>query len=86
MASEAKDRLCTRFGEILADVAPDSANGLADTVIRYLEWKQAAALTFALRTFLQYLSDHWPPGMEWPPDIPRPEPSSDSQLEQGEVA
>lgn len=26
----------------------------------------------------QYLSDHWPDGLEWPPSIPRPEPSGDS--------
>ena len=24
---------------------------------------------------LQWFSDHWPPGLEWPEDIPRPEPS-----------
>ena len=22
---------------------------------------------------LQWLSDHWPPHLEWPPDVPRPE-------------
>ena len=27
---------------------------------------------------VQWLSDHWPPGAEWPADIPRPDPSPDS--------
>ena len=26
----------------------------------------------------QWLSDHWPTGAEWPPDIPRPDPSPGS--------
>ena len=26
----------------------------------------------------QYLSDHWPEDLDWPPDIPRPEPSADA--------
>ena len=25
---------------------------------------------------IQYLSDHWPEGLEWPPDVPRPAPSA----------
>ena len=25
----------------------------------------------------QWFSDHWPEGLDWPPGIPRPEPSSD---------
>ncbi|WP_425154721.1 hypothetical protein [Candidatus Palauibacter sp.] len=27
-----------------------------------------------LRRLHEYLSDNWPEGLEWPPDIPRPEP------------
>ena len=27
---------------------------------------------------VQWLSDHWPPGAEWPADIPRPVPAPDS--------
>ena len=27
---------------------------------------------------VQWLSDHWPPGAEWPADIPRPDPAPDS--------
>ena len=26
------------------------------------------------RGVVQYLSDHWPAGLEWPDDIPRPTP------------
>ena len=37
--------------------------------------------TCTLRTaarVAQYFSDHWPEDLDWPPDIPRPEPSVDT--------
>ena len=37
--------------------------------------------TCTLRTaerVVQYLSNHWPEDLDWPPDIPRPEPSADA--------
>ena len=27
--------------------------------------------------FIQWFSDHWPEGLEWPSDIPRPTPNPD---------
>ena len=27
------------------------------------------------QSVVQYLSDRWPPDMEWPPEIPRPSPA-----------
>ena len=33
---------------------------------------------------LQWFSDHWPEGLDWPPDIPRPEPRPEG--ERGEAA
>ena len=40
--------------------------------------------TCALRTAsraMLWFSGHWPEDLEWPPDIPRPEPSSDLDAE-----
>lgn len=27
----------------------------------------------------QWLSNHWPPGVDWPADIPRPDPQQDRE-------
>ena len=35
---------------------------------------------------LQWFSDHWPEGLAWPQDIPRPEPSADSGSQPKEAA
>ena len=32
---------------------------------------------------MRYLSDHWPEHLEWPPDVPRPEPTP---AEEGKAA
>lgn len=40
-------------------------------------WQRLPSGKVTIRTvnrLIQYLSDHWPEGLEWPPDIPRPEP------------
>lgn len=34
---------------------------------------------------LGWFSDHWPTDLEWPPDVPRPEPSPASSDEAKEV-
>ena len=30
---------------------------------------------------LRWFSDHWPEHLEWPPDIPRPEPAREEERE-----
>ena len=35
---------------------------------------------------LQWFSDHWPDHLEWPPDVPRPEPSAPAEAEAKEAA
>ena len=35
---------------------------------------------------MQRLSDHWPADLDWPSDIPRPEPSPPSTQDQGKAA
>ena len=41
-------------------------------------WDRLPAGNVTVRTverLMQYLSDHWPDHLEWPPDVPRPEPA-----------
>ena len=41
-------------------------------------WSRLRSGRVTVRTLIrlvQYLSDHWPPGLDWLEDIPRPEPS-----------
>ena len=49
----------------------------------------AAGGTCTIRTargVVRWFSNHWPPGLEWPPDVPRPEPSPASSDEAKEAA
>ncbi|MXY66978.1 MAG: hypothetical protein F4Y47_00255 [Acidobacteriia bacterium] len=59
------------------------ARGIAGTTLCRLAvgnstvWERLPSGHVTIRTaarLLQWLSDHWPPHLEWPPDVPRPEP------------
>ena len=52
------------------------ATGSGDTLTRIDTGTSLTARRAA--RIVQWLSDHWPPGAEWPADIPRPDPSPDS--------
>ena len=46
--------------------------------------RTGASCTIRLYTrALQWFSDHWPPHLEWPPDVPRPAPSPAREEERG---
>ena len=76
-------RIYTEVRQIAVSTLGRLAVGSSSVLIR-IERDQATVRT--IKRLVQYLSDDWPPSTDWPEDIPRPEPSSDSQLEQGEVA
>ena len=45
-------------------------------------WERLPTGNVTVRTvarLMQYLSDHWPPHLEWPPDVPRPAPSAEAK-------
>ena len=50
------------------------ATGSADTVAR-IEHGTSLTLRRASR-IIQWLSDHWPSDVDWPPEIPRPAPAA----------
>ena len=52
------------------------ATGSGDTLARIDTGTSLTARRAA--RIVQWLSDHWPPGAEWPPDIPRPDPAPGS--------
>ena len=49
---------------------------------RLFEGLDAGRVTVrTLRRLIQYLSNNWPEGLEWPSDIPRPEPTAQEARE-----
>ena len=60
-----------------------SARGIAGSTLCRLAvgnstaWNRLPTGNVTVRTIdrlVRYLSDHWPDHLEWPPDVPRPEP------------
>ena len=56
------------------------ATGSGDTVDRIESGGMSLTVRRTARIY-QYLSDHWPPHLEWPPDVPRPEPAREEEKE-----
>ena len=58
----------------------------AGNPIFYARLRAGSSCTIKLYTrVLEWFSNHWPPGLEWPPDVPRPEPAPASSDETKEV-
>ena len=51
------------------------ATGSGDTVVR-IEERGMSLTARRARRIIEYLSDHWPEGLEWPPDVPRLAPGA----------
>ena len=72
-----------RLGRILADHKGIRLSTLGRKVANHglffarLEGGHTITEARKYRIF-QYLSDHWPEDLDWPPGIPRPEPSVDT--------
>ncbi len=46
----------------------------------YLRMRNGGGCTIKLyRRVLQWFSDNWPAHLEWPPDVPRPAPASETK-------
>ena len=46
----------------------------------YARMRSGGSCTIKLyRRVLQWFSDNWPEGAEWPPDVPRPAPASETR-------
>ena len=51
----------------------------AGNPIFYARLRDGGSCTIKLyRRVLQWFSDNWPEGVEWPPDVPRPAPASET--------
>lgn len=69
-----------RLGEIYAahrQISPSRVGFLAADDGKFFQ-RLNSGKTCTLRTanrVLQWFSDNWPEHLEWPPDVPRPEPT-----------
>ena len=72
-----------------------AARGIAGTTLCRVAigsstaWGRLPAGGVTVRTanrLVQWLSDHWPPHLEWPPDVPRPAPQPSPAREEEKEA